>query len=146
MDSFLQLNKHKLKFAFTLVAFIFLITILALLALIYFNGGKIEFDLLVVLLLVGVIGFPPCLCRSSRSHAIVVSFDQQLKRRSWSNLHFRSSPCLRAEVLWAAGQGGTNLKRIYNNAVSVAKHKSETKATRLLHSLLIAVKQQYHRQ
>lgn len=58
MDSFLQLNKHKLKFAFTLVAFIFLITILALLALIYFNGGKIEFDLLVVLLLVGVIGFP----------------------------------------------------------------------------------------
>ena len=37
------------------------------------------------------------------------------------------SPCLRARLSATAGHGAQIRKRIYNNAVSVAKHNSKTR-------------------
>lgn len=58
MHTFLQLNKHKLRFAFVTVSLTFIILILIVLLILYFKGVFLKTGLLLTILFAAGIGFP----------------------------------------------------------------------------------------
>jgi hypothetical protein len=150
MNKFLELNRHKLKFAFTTTALMFLAILLVLLAIGYFKDQLPKGNLLIIIFLVAAIGFPILILIISY---LAWQFKQAKKEKAFSkppfdqleNIGF-SNALINTKTKWAYTEevkvGNVNG---FNLIGDVSNNKSHILEFRVLVALKKIKKSEYER-